>query len=554
MQLLGETFGLVPNTEKDSTFSMYQAIEKAAQEPGSVLTLTPGTYHFYETYAPEQVSCVSNHDNDGFKKIGAYLYGMDGFTLDGAGSVFIYHGIMNPFTISFCNNITIKNITIDFPLPFYAHATVVESRLGECLLQIAPGVPYFVEHGKLYFKAEGLDRSPALRVMEIDPAIDNIAYESNDLVFGNWFRTLDLACEDKGGGQIALTGEMARCPQKGHQLLFGFGERYAPGFFLEESSRITLESITIHHCLGMGVLAQCTRDITLKKVAILPSQGRFISAYADGVHFVHCSGEILLDGCNIQKQMDDPLNCHGIYAQIDQLLDSRTLLVKLVHEQQLGVPLFSEEDQVEFINHDSLLPISRNTVKAVKNISRQYTLLTFEEDLPDQIRVKDCVESVEACPNLAVINSYFGKNRARGLLITTRGKVVVENNTFECNGAAIKISGDANYWFESGCVRDVAIRNNTFINCNTNSGWGKCVIDIDPEIEQPDEKAGCYHENIIIENNVFRTFDVGLLWAKSVKNLVFRNNLVEQTADFPPKGTITERITTIACDKVTIQE
>ena len=100
----------------------------------------------------------------------------------------------------------------------------------------------------------------------------------------------------------------------------------------------------------------------------------------------------------------------------------------------------------------------------------------------------------------------------RGFLLTTRRKVVIENNLFQKTAmAAILVSNDAGNWFESGPVRDMTIRGNQFI---------KCGIAISPEnsVVKPEEPV---HENIRIEDNVFDNADI---WAKSVKGLVITGN------------------------------
>ena len=47
-------------------------------------------------------------------------------------------------------------------------------------------------------------------------------------------------------------------------------------------------------------------------------------------------------------------------------------------------------------------------------------------------------------------------------------------------------------------------------------------------------KKKYFHSNIRIENNVFETFDEPILYAKSVENLIYRNNTVIKNKDFKP--------------------
>jgi hypothetical protein len=81
----------------------------------------------------------------------------------------------------------------------------------------------------------------------------------------------------------------------------------------------------------------------------------------------------------------------------------------------------------------------------------------------------------------------------RGFLLTTRGKVLVEGNTFHrCKMPAILIEGDANNWYESGSIRDMTIRGNTFIGCG---------IAINPHVRSGDDPV---HKNIRIVDNTFK--------------------------------------------------
>ena len=70
----------------------------------------------------------------------------------------------------------------------------------------------------------------------------------------------------------------------------------------------------------------------------------------------------------------------------------------------------------------------------------------------------------------------------RGILISTPGKVIVEDNYFATAGTPILIEGDTSHWFESGGTEDVLIRNNVFDNCLTSGAetderwqWGAAV-------------------------------------------------------------------------------
>jgi len=88
-----------------------------------------------------------------------------------------------------------------------------------------------------------------------------------------------------------------------------------------------------------------------------------------------------------------------------------------------------------------------------------------------------------------------------GQLVSTPGKVVIENNDFVSSGEAILIAGDANGWYESGAVSDVLICGNRFHpSCLTSwYEYGEGIISICPIIPKLDPEKP-YHRNIRIED------------------------------------------------------
>jgi polygalacturonase len=156
-------------------------------------------------------------------------------------------------------------------------------------------------------------------------------------------------------------------------------------------------------------------------------------------------------------------------------------------------------------------------------------LLEVEGILPTNVISGLCIENLTWTPEVTIRNSRFERTNTRGLLLTTRRKILVENNTFFRTGMhAILIADDASGWFESGAVQDVTIRNNTFTECGYNSAPGNFVIAIAPENHQ--QVPGYFvHSNIRIENNIFFVCDYPVLTARSIDNLTFTGNTVKWT-------------------------
>jgi hypothetical protein len=77
------------------------------------------------------------------------------------------------------------------------------------------------------------------------------------------------------------------------------------------------------------------------------------------------------------------------------------------------------------------------------------------------------------------------------------------------------------------------------------------IISIFPEIPKVDAKYP-FHQNITIENNRFEPFDYSILFAKSVRNLKFRNNTITRSHKFEPFHPRKAGLTFIACTGVEV--
>ena len=126
------------------------------------------------------------------------------------------------------------------------------------------------------------------------------------------------------------------------------------------------------------------------------------------------------------------------------------------------------------------------------------------------------IENVSANPDFEFSGNTINRIVTRGVLATTRGRIRIENNKFLNTGmSGVLISDDAKEWFESGCVNDVVIRGNAFMNCEEDA------ILIKPENRKYD---GPIHRNILIENNLFVLNDTHALNVSCSSDIVLKGN------------------------------
>ncbi len=215
-----------------------------------------------------------------------------------------------------------------------------------------------------------------------------------------------------------------------------------------------------------------------------------------------------------------------------------------MHEGAYGFGVFQPGDDMRLIRAKTLEngPVLR--IEAVDTPNEREVELALAAPLPDAFGTGDAVENATWQCAVEFRGNVVTHNRARGALFTTPKPVRVEDNRFlNISGSAILFAGDAMNWYESGGCEDVVIRGNYFRDCVT-SYFQYCegVVSIFPEIKDVAHQKKRYHRNILIEDNVFDTFDTTLLFASSAENVTWRDNTVRKNTHYPPSGRASFRV------------
>ena len=541
--VLATDLGLKPDTGADAAPGIRNAINTARSQGGGKIVFAPGRYDIYPESASEKFLFVSNND-EGLKPIGFPLTELKDVEIDGQGAQFVFHGPMVPFLIENSTGVTIKNLSFDFLRPFHSEGKVLAVTPESADLEFSDEFPYAIRNGILVFtngKKIGGSK-PTVKPVEViyphsgilafDPLKRETAFMAKD--FG---LRQGIMAREIGPGQVRIMANKIPA-EPGNILVFG-APRLNPGVVISDSSQIRLEAINIYNCGGMGVIAQRSTDILVHKVQVTPPPGgkRITSITADATHFVNCRGRIELVDCLFETQKDDATNVHGLYAKIVRILAPNKFEVRLVHPQQAGIDFVKVGTRLELTHAGSLVNRGYVVAKDVERINKFSTIIETSSPLPDSVEVGDSIADADAnTAEVLIKNCVIRGNRARGVLLGSRGKMVVEGNTFHTPGSAILFEGDARFWFEQAGVRDVVIRGNTFDNCNYGV-WGRGVITVGSGISKEFRATSRYNQNITIENNLFRVFsDHPILNLYSVDGLNFRNNRLERTQAYPTTG------------------
>jgi hypothetical protein len=546
-------FGVQPDSGKDCVRGVRAAIEACRKQLPATLVFPKGRYDFRAEHSEEIDYFESNTTDNNPKICPVVLKGIEGLTIEGNGSEFVCHGRMQPLTLENCRDITVRNLDIDWDIPFVAQAKIEKVEQDHLDIRInKKECPFRIVDGKIVFHGEGWE-SRWWGCMEFEAETRIIPQQSGDSPLGGGWG--EYTAEELGPGLVRLHRDFKRKPKQGNILIMRHSARDHAGIFILRCKDTVFENVDLHTAAGLGFLGQFSENITLRNANVMPNyaKGRYLCGHADGFQVSNCRGHVLVDGCKFEGLMDDPINVHGTSVKIVEMKSPDTFVCKFMHGMSTGMTWGTLGDRVGFIENQSMATLGEGKVVACRRIDRDRFEVRFEAPAPDDIEVGDALENLTWAPDFTVRNSWFGSCRARGLLVSTPGKVVIENNDFVSSGAAILIAGDANGWFESGAVRDVLIRGNRFHpSCLTSwYQFGEGIISILPIIPKVDPERP-FHRNIRIEGNEFDVFDYSVLYALSVDGLRFTGNTIRHNTMYKPWQGRKAMLTFEACKDVKV--
>lgn len=529
-------FGLRPNSKENAVPVVIQALERCKKHDRSVLHFEKGRYDFYITMGHTREYFESNTTNDAPKNLAILIDQCKNLTLEGNGAEFVFHGPIQPITIDNSENVKVQNVNIDWDIPLTAQGKVLATSSKNIDFEIdTKQFPYEIADGKLQFVGDDWKAEPS-GYMEYVADKHLIAPQTGDAGCIRGDRS-KRSFEELKPGVVRMKGEFTRTPAVGNFLIIRHSKRDHTGIFVQESQNIKLENVNVYHCAGLGVLAQFTRNLDYRNVRFMPNavKNRYLSGHDDGFQVSNCAGQVNIDHCEFGGLMDDPINVHGTSVKIIDKLNERKLKCRFMHEQSTGMTWGHRNDTIGFLENESMETVSKGVLAKFEKLNRDEFTVEFKEAIPSAIESGDALENLSWSPSVSITNCKFNSCRARGLLVSTPGKVVIDKNEFQSSGSAILIAGDANGWYESGAVNDVTITNNIFWDACMTSMYQFCegIISIYPIIPKVDPQKP-YHRNITIANNTFHAFDYPVLYALSVDGIRFTKNRIVRSHEFEP--------------------
>lgn len=537
-------YGLTPDVADAAAVfqKMFASLQSRADTSPVTIRLPKGTYRFASENAVKRELYVSNHDQDNPKPVGILAEKLENITIDANGSIFLCRGRMLPLAILNATNCTFKNFQIDFEDPQIVQIDVVEVNANPNYIigKVDPAA-YALENGRFIRKGHGWRLPQPSSALIFDGKTHHLWYRISDAGFN------PSKIEELEPGKLKFHHCYGDRLTPGARLATRGWHRPHPGIFLTHSRNTKFENVTVHYAEGMGLLAQLSENIHLDGFRIArrgDNDPRYFTTQADATHFSGCKGTIISENGLYEGMMDDAINVHGTYLKVTKRVNDNTLHGRYMHGQAWGFTWGYAGDAVQFVESSKMEIAGANKVTSIKPLHKptehgeKEFEIVFESPIPETVSEagKFGIENLEWTPAVIFRNNTVRNNRARGALFSTPKPVLAENNFFDhTHGTAILLCGDCNGWYETGACRDVIIRNNRFLNALTSQyQFTNAVISIYPEIPNLKDQKQYFHSNVVIDSNLFETFDQPLVYAKSVDGLSFTNNTIKQTTDFAP--------------------
>jgi hypothetical protein len=453
-------------------------------------------------------------------------------TFDLGGAKLMFHGRIQPFAIEDCENIQFKNFTVDYDRYFYTEAEILDVEDDRLRLKIGEEYPFRIENDALVATSETWESDTSQmnsHIIPIDP-VEKIPLRGVPFMFyamgKNPFMRSDppipfTRCRFRSlkEREVEMFLKVPPGLRPGHILSIAHEDRRKPVFDATRVRDLLVENVRILHTGSGGLIAYECHDICVRRLqTFLDGESRgLIGMSADAVHTFHCDGKITVEDCRIENIFDDTVNVHGQYAVLKAVTGRNSFSAIMP-----GAGLSS---RISLYRRGDVLRAFRG---ATQEVLGEFTIDdVIDSDIHHlEFSTKEAVDKLSGAvifENLRMPELYIQRlvtgNKYRAILPSTGAKIVIEDSIFFRCPIAISLTGDSSYWYESGPVRDLTIRNCRF----TNPDCDGFAIQSNP-IFEPTEMDPYYHRNVKILNNRFELRSGHVLQAKYTDEIILSGN------------------------------
>lgn len=504
MKLSAREYGVYPEIDVSESLAGLLESLKTAKEPCTVEFET-GVYFIHASRLARCNLSITNtvgdkewkegetpHEN----RVGILLKDLHHVTLEGNGAQFVIIGQATNMALIQCADVTVRNICLSLQQPDMHELEVVNAGLFFADFRLDEESRYVCKENQFYFVGEGYQtaffdsRIRAHWIGKIDGTdLGNLRRTSHP-----FFTAIKI--KEIGDHLFRAYYPCAlRFHKKDRYEVFEVLRKYN-GIFIDQSKNIRLDGVEQNANYGLALVAQNSDTLTFSHLRFAPRKGapRLMASVADFLQICMCRGQVTVQDSLFEGSGDDCLNAHGIHFKIvEKGADSIT--VRFMHHQSHGFNPLRVGDRITYVNPETLLCQGESLILSSEMLD-EYNIRLRLNDVGQAV-IGHVIEDVDASPDLLFERNRIDRVITRGALLTIRGRVRVRDNVFKHTSMNnILISDDASHWYESGCVKDVIIENNTFQYCPAHT------VAIQPENRKYE---GPVHEKIIIRNNSVQT-------------------------------------------------
>ena len=447
-------FGAIPNDGKDDTQAVKKALQHALQTKDKELVFKEGQYDFFQAHPKHYLYLFQ-------------LRNVKGLTVSGTADKtrLLFHGSSFLVMAHDSENITFRNLTMDYSRPHFSLGTVTSVAPDERSFEIAVDKDYPVKGGM-----------PVLALLELNPA-NNLPEKGISAHY------VVSKVEEAAPQKLKISLRQVLNPPLKNNARFLLRHNLYSGNLMrfQHCKNVVLENLTVHSAPSMGAVAQYTTNFTVRNVKFIPSPERKNAPYSiasDGLSAHSCKGKLLVDGLVIDGNLDDGMNFYqGFYWTIRKQIDKRSAHLGIARTNSAEIPQFRPGDKVDFLDENLKVYATRTVASCGKDNKEHAPLVEFTEDLPPFRPGTDLIVFNNEGASIEIRNSFFRSHRGRGITLQT-GNAVIKNNRFNTSMSGIHLTTCIVPFAEGGPAHNVIIRNNVFDNCMKRTANRTAVIEV----------------------------------------------------------------------------
>ena len=490
-------FGAAPGSGRNCIEAVRRAARACHEQPGSVLLFPPGRYDLWDVagLAEWDRFMVSNaHRMPDNYEPPPYGLAMDfqrcrDLVIDGQGSTLMIRGFTQPFRFADCENLVVKNLTIDWDRPPYSVGRVAaETERGLEVevfeeFPVSDGVPIHIMQ-----EYDGADGRPTPR---------------------EWMGV--QRTEVTGGRLLRITMGKRLGIAPGQLLVMRHPICCFWGLEMLRCDNLRVQNVTLHATPGIGMMIRFCMGVRLERITVAPRPGtrRIMSTNHDAIMPSGCGGVLELRDSLIAGMGDDGFGGGSGRVTVVQRLDNRIIEAcfpnfRDFHDKPHSVPPLAG-NHAEFTKLGTGVYGEAEIAEVEFDDAAGTMRLVFRDDVPKEVAPGDLFSEIERMPELRVTGCRFEPNRSRGVGIGRVQSALVEGNVFD------RVGGSGIWMFQGyrgRCVGGVVIRNNEFNDCGHGVAHmgGNAVATFDHWYELPErfEGTGRVSHDILIEANRVR--------------------------------------------------